>query len=78
MSEELFKKLFDMDTKQMKLMCKEHKKLKGKLEATKKKNLELKSLCKEASDYLDINHLTSICNGSILHRKFKDSAKGNR
>ena len=34
---------------------------------------KLKSLLKEASDYLDTNELTSIGNSSILHKKFQEA-----
>jgi hypothetical protein len=34
----------------------------------------LVALCKEASDYLDTNNLTSIGSTSILHGKFKAAA----
>ena len=36
----------------------------------------LKSLIKEASDYLDTNELTTICSSSILHQKFKEAITG--
>ena len=34
---------------------------------------KLKSLIKEAADYLDTNELTQISNSSILHKKFKEA-----
>ena len=36
---------------------------------------EVKDLCKEASDYLDINKYTNIGHGSILHTKFKEASE---
>jgi len=33
----------------------------------------LRSVIKEADDYLDTNSMTNIAHGSILHRKFKDA-----
>lgn len=36
---------------------------------------ELKALLKEAADYLDTHKETSICHGSILHRKFKAASR---
>ncbi len=36
-------------------------------------NKKLRSLIREASNYLDTNELTSISNSSILHRKFKEA-----
>lgn len=35
---------------------------------------KLKDLCKEASDYLDINQHTNIGHNSILHEKFKEAS----
>ena len=40
-----------------------------------KRIVELKALCKEASDYLDTNNLTNIGHGSILHTKFKEQGE---
>jgi len=39
----------------------------------KRQRDELLSLLKEASDYLDINNMTSIGHGSILHQKFREA-----
>jgi len=40
------------------------------------RNAELVALCKEASDYLDTNNITSFGSTSILLKKFKALAAG--
>ena len=45
--------------------------LRAKVKDLEHQNEELKYLIKEADEYLDINDLTSIHHGCILHRKFK-------
>mgnify|MGYP003632500235 CR=1 FL=1 len=38
--------------------------------------VELGGLVKEADDYLDINSMTNIGSGSVLHTKFKQALEG--
>lgn len=40
-----------------------------------KQNEALKDLIRDADDYLNINELTSIGSGGILHRAFKEALK---
>lgn len=39
---------------------------------------ELVELLKEADEYLNINHMTNIAHGSILHRKFQEAVAENK
>jgi len=43
------------------------------LEQANKRVAELEKVIKEADEYLEENAYTSICSGSILHRKFKEA-----
>lgn len=47
------------------------------IESLQAENKDLKSILKEADDYLNTNNLTSIGNGSVLHNKFKGALPAN-